>query len=169
MSMIGEYRRITLGQLYDLQDALRDNPDAVGDFLYSEERIYDEANPELQIAKSWHGIDFLLYGKKDGSPSPLNIVMGGTEIGEDLGYGPARSLASEQVKEAKNALDHLDKVELRGRFDPAAFEAADISPGGWLVGEPEKAFGWLWDNITKVHAFFTDAAYFGDAMLLYLS
>ncbi len=169
MSMIGEYRRITLGQLQELQEDLRDNPEAVSDFLDPEERSYDKSSPELEIAKAWHGIEFLLYGKEDGLPSPLNIVMGGTEIGEDVGYGPVRYLLPEQVKEASRTLEGLNKAEMRKRFDPAAFEAADIYPGGWTVGEPEAAFEWLWVRLSAVRGFFQDAAYFGDVMLMYLS
>ena len=169
MSMIGEYRRITLGQLQDLQVAVQDNPEAVSEFLDPEESIDDTSNPLLDIAKAWHGIDFLLYGNENDVPSLLNVVMGGTEFGEDVGYGPARYLLPEQVKEASQILEGLDKADLRRKFDPAAFEAADIYPGGWTVGEPEAAFEWLWVRLSAVREFFREAAQNNDVMLMYLS
>lgn len=169
MSMIGEYRRISLAQLQGLQAALQDNPGAVSDFLDPEESMSDTPDPLLDIAKAWHGIDFLLYEDENGLPSPLNVVMGGTEIGDDLGYGPARYLLPEQVKEATENLSVLDKAELRTQFDPVAFEAADIYPGGWTVGEPDAAFEWLWVRLSAVREFFREAAQNGDVMLMYLS
>ena len=168
MSMIGEYRRISLGQLYELQDALKDNPEAISEFLDPEESA-DESASKLEIAKAWHGIEFLLYGNENGPPSPLNIVMGGTEIGDEFGYGPIRYLLPDQVKEVSRTLNVLDKAELRKQFDPAAFEAADIYPGGWTVLGPEATFEWLWVRLSAVRDFFREAAEQGDVMLMYLS
>ena len=169
MSMIGEYRRITLDQLQDLQVALQSNPEAVSEFLDPEESIDDTSNSLLDIAKAWHGIDFLLYGNENDVPSLLNVVMGGTEIGEDVGYGPARFLLPEQVKEANENLSILDKADLRMQFDPVALEAADIYPGGWTVGEPDALFEWLWVRLSAIREFFREAAQNGDVMLMYLS
>ena len=139
MSMMGQYRRITLGQLYDLQDALRDNPAALSEYLYPEERSYDKPDPQLEIGRAWHGIHFLLNSKRYEGKLPLvNVVMGGTEIGEDLGYGPVRYLTPDQVKEVAAALSRIDRAELRERFDPAVFEAAGIYPRGWTVGDQKK-------------------------------
>ena len=169
MSMIGGYRRLTLGQLEDLQSALQDNSEAVSDLLYPEERSYDKPDLELEIAKAWHGIEFLLYGKEDASPSLLNVVMGGAEVGDDIGYGPARYLLPEQVKEVSQTLDGLEKAELRKQFSPEAFEAADIYPGGWTVGEPDATFEWIWGKLSAVRELFREAAQHGDVIMLYLS
>lgn len=168
MSMMGEYRRLSPGQLQGLQDALQGNPEAVGDFLHPEERSYDKPDPQLKIERAWHGIEFLLYGE-EGSSSVLNVVMGGTAIGDEGGYGPARYLLPEQVKEASQALGGLSKNELRKRFDPAAFEAAHIYPRGWTVGEPDAAFEWLWGKFVAVRDFFQEVARCNDVMLMYLS
>jgi hypothetical protein len=170
MSMIGQYRRITLGQLYDLQDALRDNLEALSEYLYPESRSYNPPDPKLEIGKSWHGIHFLLCGRRyDGEPPLINVVMGGTEIGEEGGYGWARYLLPEQVKEVAAALNGIDRLSLRQQFVPTMYEAAKIYPGGWTVGESEQAFDWLWDNLLRVRAFFVDAAFFNDVILLYLT
>lgn len=165
MSMIGGYRRITPQQFDELQAALNDDPDAIGELLFPEEDIDEHFGTELEIGKSWHGIQFLLESR----PLPYDIVLGGTEIGEDLGYGPARYLTPPQVKEASSALEGLDKSELQRQFNPAAFEAADIYPGGWTVEPPEKVFDWLWGKLTAVREFFREAAQQDDIMLLYLS
>ncbi len=165
MSMIGGYRRITSRQFDDLQAALNNDPDAIGELLFPEEDTDEPFGIDLEIAKTWHGIQFLL----DSHSLPYDIVFGGTEIGEDLGYGPARYLTPPQVKETSAALEDLDKSELQGQFNPVAFEAADIYPGGWTVEEPEKVFDWLWGKLTAVREFFQEAAQQDDIMLLYLS
>lgn len=81
MSMIGEYRRITPDQLYDLQEALRHDPYAVTAFLHPEGRSYDKSDPKLRVGKAWHGLHFLLNGKpwRGGSaPRPSRARHNGT-------------------------------------------------------------------------------------------
>ena len=54
----------------------------------------------LNLEKSWHVLHYLLTGKAEEAPGPLgNAILGGTEIGGDLGYGPARFLTPQQVRE----------------------------------------------------------------------
>ncbi len=169
MSMIGEYRRISLGQLHDLQDAVDCDPHAVSVFLHPEERSYDKSDPKLQIGKSWHGLHFLLAGKPYDGELPLcNAVLGGREIGEDLGYGVMRYLMPEQVREVAEALAEIEEPNLRSRFDPAAFVQANIYPRGW-EGSDQSSEDYFWEAFVHVRTFFTDAAYFGDVMLLYIS
>ena len=108
-------------------------------------------------------------GEKDGLPSVLNAVTGGVELGDDLGDGPARYLLPQQVKQASQHLGILEQAQLRAKFDPAAFEAADIYPGGWTVGEPDAAFEWLWLRLSAIREFFREAAQNNDVMLMYLS
>ncbi len=169
MSMIGEYRRITPGQLYDLQEALRHDPYAVSAFLHPEGRSYDKPDPRLQIGKAWHGIHFLLNADPwEGTPPLFNIILGGTEIGEELGYGAVRYLNPEQVKEAVSALNAVQETDFRSRYDATAFEAAHIYPSGW-VENSQSTEDWLWEAFVSVRAFFADADFFGDVTLLYLS
>jgi hypothetical protein len=169
MSMIGEYRRITSGQLYDLQEALRRDPYAVSAFLHPEGRSYDKPDPRLRIGKAWHGVHFLLNGKPwEGEPPLVSAVLGGTEIGDDLGYGAVRYLTPEQVREVAAALNEVEEVDLRSRFDASRFAAANIYPRGWERSD-QSTQDWLWEAFVSVRAFFADAAYFGDVMLLYLS
>jgi len=45
----------------------------------------------VSLDKAWHGLHYLLCGALEPAPGPLGqAVFGGTEIGEDQGYGPAR-------------------------------------------------------------------------------
>src|SRR5262249_47562522 len=54
----------------------------------------------VSIDKAWHGLHYLLCGAPEPAPGPLGqAVFGGTEIGEDQGYGPARYFTVPPVPE----------------------------------------------------------------------
>ena len=53
---------------------------------------------ELEVDKAWHGLHFLLTGSAwEGSFSWIPVVAGGSEVGDNLGYGPRWSLTSANV------------------------------------------------------------------------
>ena len=50
------------------------------------------------IEKAWHGVHYLLCGRAvPGTGLASQAVMGGTDVGDDLGYGPARYFTPDQV------------------------------------------------------------------------
>ena len=85
------------------------------------------------MGKTWHAIHFALTGSRLGGESPLNfLVAEGTPIGTiDVGYGPARALTSEQVRELAAALVAVDPEQLGSRLDLTALDSEAIYPGGW--------------------------------------
>ena len=118
----------------------------------------------LGLEKSWHVLHYLLTGKAEDAPPPLgNAILGGQEIGEDLGYGPARFLTPQQVREVAIALSSFSKDELVSRFDLKAMLAAKIYPVK-DKGELELAQHYF-DHLLHYYA---DAAANGNAMLLYI-
>ena len=54
----------------------------------------DDSSEALSLAKSWHGLHYILTGDPVQGDPPLNfLLVGGAEVGdEDIGYGPAGSL-----------------------------------------------------------------------------
>lgn len=163
MSMIGNYRRISDGQI----DALLQNPETIEEFIYSEE-AQSETDQQLDVDKAWHAIHFLLNGTSWGGKEPLaNAVLGGLPIGEvDVGYGPARYLRPAQVLETSKALQNITAEQLWARFDAAAMKKAEIYPE-FEGGEEDKEY--ICGNFEEIKAFFASAASNGDAMLLYLN
>ena len=116
----------------------------------------EELGLALDIDKAWHGVHFLLTGTAEEAPGPLGqVVLGGTEIGDDLGYGPARYLAPDAVGTVATALDAASSDELRRGYDAAALEAAEIYPGGW--SEPDKV-DWVLEAFEDVRRFYRAAA-----------
>jgi len=111
---------------------------------------------EVSIDKAWHGLHYLLCGKLEPAPGPLGqAVFGGTEIGEDQGYGPARYFTVSQVVEIAAALQSPSlEPELHARFDAAAMTQLGIYPGVW---EPDD-HNWLIDAFRTVRDFYVAAS-----------
>jgi hypothetical protein len=117
------------------------------------------------LEKMWHAIHFLITGQEWEGDPPLSLaVFGREEIGEDGGYGPARYLTPEEVRTVSAALATITTEELRRRFDPEAFEAAEIYPGVWDE-DPDELFEEIESYFSGLVAYYRDAASRGNAML----
>jgi Domain of unknown function (DUF1877) len=104
----------------------------------------------VYLDKAWHGLHYLLCGTPDPVPGPLGqAVFGGTEIGEDQGYGPVRYFSPAQVAEVASALQSPDlERQLPARFDAEAMTQLGIYPGVWETDDhdwPIEAFRTLRD------------------------
>jgi hypothetical protein len=131
--------------------------------------ITAEDLPEpLFIEKAWHGFHFLLAGEPGPVSGPLaGVVLGGHELGEDLGYGPLRVLAPDEVRASADALDALDDAEIDRRFDGEAMLAAHVYPEVW--DEPrEELVEWMVETLRDVRRYYGDARDKGFGMLLYV-
>lgn len=70
-----------------------------------------DLQPEVNIEKRWHSLRDLLDDER--LPTRLGyVIAGGAEMGEDLGYGPARYLTSAEVLAAWRALAKLGPDEI---------------------------------------------------------
>jgi hypothetical protein len=159
MSMIGNFMAISPEQLQQLLEA----PDQIEALIYE-----DDDYQGIDIDKAWHGIHFLLTASVwEGEPPLAWAILGGTEIGPDVGYGPARYLLSEQVREVAQALRELPRATVETRFDPAQMEEAEIYPGIWDEGKD--ALEYLMSYYDEVVQYYQQAAEKGQAMLRYIN
>ena len=118
----------------------------------------------LNLEKSWHVLHYLLTGKAEEAPPPLgDAILGGQEIGDDLGYGAARFLTPQQVREVAAALTSISKVDLSDRFDLKAMMAANIYPAR-DSSELALAQGYF----EQLSHYYAEAATSGNAMLLWV-
>jgi len=118
----------------------------------------------LDLDKAWHGLHWLLTGTTDDASTPAGqAVLGGTELGEDWGYGPPRLLRPDDVRRVAGALDALTADDLRARFDPAAMTAADVYPFIW--DEDDVFDEYLAPSYGSLRDFYARAASRGDAVL----
>ncbi len=84
------------------------------------------------LEKAWHGLHFVFTGKADEAPPPLGYLLcGGTEVGEDGGYGPARALNAAEVRDFRDALAQISPAEFDRRFDLGLLGRNDIYPDCW--------------------------------------
>jgi len=99
--------------------------------------------------------------------TPLcNVVLGGTEIGDDIGYGPARYITAEDVKAVASALDGITPDQLAKRYDSASLQKNEVYPGIW---EEDDAVDYLTSWYGRLRDYYLDAAAKGNAMLKYLN
>lgn len=111
----------------------------------------------LSIDKAWHGVHYLLCGKVEpGSDVASQAVMGGTEVGEDLGYGPARYFEADEVAAIARELSRPNlEAEMDARWDPDKMASLGIYPGQFIATEDRQ---WLMDAFRKLRQFYVDAS-----------
>jgi len=171
MSMIGNFRQISPSQLANIKDdpslvevVLFPDPDHVA----SEGRGDCKWSEEIDIDKAWHGIHFLLTGSAGETESALGaVIMGGEGVGDDLGYGPARYLTPERVKELARALAEVKPEDLVKNFDPEKMTDQQVYPLIWDEGD--EALEYLLHHFHKLKDYYNDAAAKGNGMLLYMT
>ena len=166
MSMNGNFKALSDAEL----NALAADPSRVEQLLFASLLGgSSKGHEELEIDKAWHGLHFLLTGTAWEGDFPLNfIATGGQEVGDDLGYGPARALTSSEVQKIDAALEPLRPGELAERFDAARMTELDIYPFGWSH-DPDGELEYLLDFYAELRAFVRRTAERENAVLVYLS
>lgn len=152
MSMIGNFVQITPAQL----NVAIEDPKTIDSLLDAEDAI--------DVDKAWHAIHFLLTQYAWECEAPLaDVVLGGTAIGGDVGYGPARYITSAQVKEVAAKLP--SRESLGTAFDAKAMSSEEIYPEIWDEGD--EALDYVLEYYDMLRSFFLEAASRGNAILKY--
>lgn len=149
MGMIAYFA--TLGE--DDVQRLRDGDESLLEELYEEEQ-----HEVTDIDKAWHGVHFLLSGEPHGPGERVEgaAIMGGTEVGPDMGYGSGRVHTPSQVQEINVALDALSEDTFCDRFDATELGNNDIYPDIWDEGE--EALEYLMFGLQGIKQVFATAA-----------
>jgi hypothetical protein len=150
--MIGYFLALTTEKI----DELSRDPAGLPAFLESAIEDQDELGADfVDIDKSWHGIHFLLTGSvRDGEPPLAWVVFPPTELGEDLGDGPARLLSPDQVVEVSKALTPITGDKLKKKCDFTLMNDSVIYPQGWRSGDQD----YIAENFTQLRKFYDSAA-----------
>jgi hypothetical protein len=124
--MIGNVRPASDAEIERLLAEPRD----ITRFLYGAEASKRE---RLDLDKAWHAIHFVLNGARLGGAAPLDfLVAEGTPIGDvDVGFGPARALTSETVRQLDRALSSMEPNDFERRVNLSQLDEMAIYPGGW--------------------------------------
>jgi len=110
----------------------------------------------ISLDKAWHGVHYLLCGKvQPGTDLASQVVMGGTEIGEDLGYGPARYFEADKVAEIARELSRPNlEAEMTARRDPDQMATLGIYPGQFEPDDEQ----WLMNAFRELRQFYVGAS-----------
>jgi hypothetical protein len=112
----------------------------------------------LCIDKAWDGLDHLLCSAMDTYRGPLDLaVLGGREIGDDYGYGPARYLDAWEVRAVAAALSTVTRDTLRQHYDAVAMNEAEVYPGRWDDPPNGDNLDWLLQAFDEVSRFYQGA------------
>ena len=159
-----------IGNLRTASDAeigrLLANPGEITRFLYGSGADNSE---RLGLNRAWHAIHYVLTGSRLGGEEPLNFLASeGTPVGEvDVGYGPARVLNSQQVRQLAAALILIDPDEVARRVDLERFDHEAIYPGNWQTNGNDASF--VVSNYRDLREFVMRAAQDGNGLILYIN
>jgi hypothetical protein len=147
-------------------ERLRASPDEIEAFLFPDD---GDGEPEhgACVDKAWHGIHFVLAGDADYVDTPAGwAIMGGREIGDDMGYGPARWLPPEQVRLIAAALPDVDAFS--AAYDPEAMTRDGVYPDVIWLRDGDDARDYLVENYALLLTFYREAAARGDGVFLWI-
>jgi hypothetical protein len=98
------------------------------------------------------------------------LLLGGDAIGTvDVGYGPARVLVPEQVREFVAYLSGISEAELRQRYDPPRMTALQIYPEIWDPGDDDEQIEYLVQAFDELRDFLAEARDAGEGVVIYLN
>jgi hypothetical protein len=162
MGMIGYFAAIDASALAGIQA----DPSLMEEFLYPDDGDSEPEN-SLDVDKSWHAIHYMLTGTADGGHGPLAMtVLGGEELGDDMGMGPARFLSPQQVKEVADALAKLTLEQFANNYKPAEMTAMQIYPDVIWERDGQEGLDYVIENFQQLVPFYREAAVRGDGMIL---
>jgi hypothetical protein len=109
-------------------EALRASPDLAGEVAVAAETGRMGGGPApvdamgpmerpLGLEKSWHMMHYMFTGSTEPAGGPGDALMGGEELGEDFGYGPARLLDAEATRAFGDFLNGIDFDRMKARID----------------------------------------------------
>jgi hypothetical protein len=164
MSMIANLLRVTGSEL----DAYLNDSSLLESRLSEIESNADEQKL-VDIDKSWEGIIFLLTGQRFATDHPLvRVLFSGQLIDEeqDLGYGPAHYLTSEEVVSINEEISALTGDWLKEGFDAERMMQLEVYPAIW---KDDDAFEYLADGFSTLRQTYAEAAKNGEAVITFLS
>src|SRR5437660_11748273 len=160
--MIGNLRSASDSEI----ERLLANPAEITRFLYG---AGTDGSEHVVLNKAWHAIHFVLNGSRLGGEQPLNFLVDeGTPVGEvDVGYGPARVLTSQQVRQIAAALAPIEPNDLANKVDVRQLDEQSIYPGNWQ----RNGYGvdYVVTNYRDMRDSITDAASKGNGLILYIN
>jgi plasmid stability protein len=118
-------------------------------------------DPALEIGHAWELLHFALSGTREAVNTPEGqALLGGVELGGDVGYGPMRYHSAERVAWIARGLQSANEPELSQRLAKANVEL--------YGGDPREAAAWIGEPFTALRDYYQRAAGADRAMFLFL-
>ena len=122
------------------------------------------------LDKAWNGVSYLFTGSEGIGNFPLDfLIRDSRSVGDiDVGYGPARTFSSAEMRAAHEAMAPFADEVLASRFNAADMDAKGVYPNIWDRNDPEDR-EWILDMAKCVREFVADCSAKGCGCLIYLS
>lgn len=122
------------------------------------------------LGQYWHGIHYLMCGEVwNGQFPDAFLIDGGSYVGDvDVGYGPARTFESCEVRKIAHAINSKPAADLAKQFDACQMLDYDIYPG-LLWDEDNQALDACLERFAAMQHFMRHAAENGLGMAVYLA
>ncbi len=82
--------------------------------------------PVLSLEKSWHILHYLFTGHAGAASAPGDLLLTGKDLGEDVGYGPARLHEPAAAQTFSAFLHALDEDRLYSRINLAEMDRMHV-------------------------------------------
>lgn len=127
----------------------------------------------LELDKSWHVLHYVFSGGVGGEALPAGALFAGDEVGPDVGYGPARLLGEDAVRQFSDFLGALSVESLEQRIDLGRMTQLGIygTPfGQWPAAVYERELReWVGATFPPLKAYVGKMAQLGYGLLIWLS
>jgi hypothetical protein len=80
----------------------------------------------LSLEKSWHILHYLLTGHVGPAGAPGDLLLTGEDVGQDVGYGPARLHTPAETRAFSQFLETQDPARLMTRVNPASMRQLGV-------------------------------------------
>jgi hypothetical protein len=156
-------------RLPDIEALDRGSPHDDDDHNHDVDDTIDGAGEALALHKDWHLVHAALAGTPDEAPGPAgDAVLGGEEVGDDLGYGPLRLLTPDRAAAVAAFLadQPLQQLVKRLRTGPHA-QNDELYGADWL--RDRETAGILQMRLTSLQAFYAGVAARGSGVAAWLA
>lgn len=127
----------------------------------------------MDLDKSWHVLHYVFTGGVGGEPLPAGALLGGDEVGPDVGYGPARLLGEDAVRGFSDFLGSLSVERLQERVDLRRMTQLGVygTPvgAGSRVDYERELREWVGSMFPPLKAYVGKMAQLGYGLLIWLS
>ncbi len=129
-----------------------------------DEDILMGADGALDLDKSWHLLHYLFTGRAWDGPMPAAALLtGGREVGEDLGYGPARALSAKETQAFAQFLASQSETALVKKMNVPQMQSMEI----YSVDDDSRED--LNHYFPQLKSYVADAAAKGQGLLIWMS